>query len=954
MGDTTRSGGDGWGPANLTLTGGGGGESAGASSNGTAASSQTGATGVSDGGDGGSGGAFLGGNGSSGSVPGGGGGGASALSVSATTGGAGSGGQVILTYTIVPTKVRVETAADGSGSVVSAQNLTAGSSITVYAITRDASDNFIANVAADAWSLQSKTGGVVDGDLVPAGDSKSAVMTGHLVGTAAIRSTSEALTTIDSGTITVVAGAIIKIAFTTAAQSIAAGAVSTIMTIQTQDANSNASNVTGATVVNLTSNSSGTATFYSDSGGTIPITFVTIANGASSASFYYKDTAVGTPTVTADEFPSADYTAGTQQETITAGSASYLKVTGTSSATAGVNDELTITAYDSSNNVATSYTGSKSLTFSGPGNAQGGTVPTVEGTNIGSATSVTFTSGVSNTNAATLLAYKAETTTVDVTDGSINSFGNASYDLDLTVNPSVISTTNSLLSASPSPASQGGTVTVTVQARDLYQNNLTSGAAVFTYTVTGANPSGPTLLTNNGNGTYSGTYTATNTGSDAITALLSTVAVGHDTDGTDDGTFNLTIGNTTPTKVRVETAANGSGTVVSAQNLASGSTITVYSISRGSADNFIANVTADAWSLQNKTGGIVDGNLVPSGDNKSAVLTGSLTGTTTIRATSGVLTVTESGIITVVASTATQIAVNAGNNQSATVSTSVSTAPSVIVKDVGNNPISGVSVTFAVTTGGGSITGSSQSTDSNGVATVGSWTLGGTAGSNTLTATASGLTGSPVTFTATGNAASGGGGGGGTSYSLPTVTTQLPSEIATGNGNIISTGGLNIEKRGFAYSTSSRTDPGSVAPESSGYVSFVGDTGSFQTGAFAKILSGIISDTTYFVRAYAYNTRGYSYGNEVSFTVKSTTQKVIPLPLSTPPSTQSQMKIPTSPVAVNDKKVVCYTIKPRVSIRIGGQTNPNLKNQTVCREVSTNQNSGGVTPSKKFVKIRLK
>jgi hypothetical protein len=42
------------------------------------------------------------------------------------------------------------------------------------------------------------------------------------------------------------------------------------------------------------------------------------------------------------------------------------------------------------------------------------------------------------------------------------------------------------------------------------------------------------------------------------------------------------------------------------------------------------------------------------------------------------------------------------------------------------------------------------STSGDGVAAVGSWTLGGTPGENTLTATATGLTGSPVTFTATG------------------------------------------------------------------------------------------------------------------------------------------------------------------------------------------------------------
>src|SRR5205085_2670191 len=46
----------------------------------------------------------------------------------------------------------------------------------------------------------------------------------------------------------------------------------------------------------------------------------------------------------------------------------------------------------------------------------------------------------------------------------------------------------------------------------------------------------------------------------------------------------------------------------------------------------------------------------------------------------------------------------------------------------------------------------SQTTNTSGVATVGSWTLSATAGSNTLTATSGSLTGSPVTFTATGTA----------------------------------------------------------------------------------------------------------------------------------------------------------------------------------------------------------
>jgi photosystem II stability/assembly factor-like uncharacterized protein len=98
---------------------------------------------------------------------------------------------------------------------------------------------------------------------------------------------------------------------------------------------------------------------------------------------------------------------------------------------------------------------------------------------------------------------------------------------------------------------------------------------------------------------------------------------------------------------------------------------------------------------------------------------------------------------------ASQIAVNAGNNQTATVGTAVTTPPSVVVRDSNNNPVSGVPVTFAVASGGGSATGLTATTNASGIATVGSWTLGTPVGTNTLTATSGVLTGSPVTFTAT-------------------------------------------------------------------------------------------------------------------------------------------------------------------------------------------------------------
>jgi plastocyanin len=101
------------------------------------------------------------------------------------------------------------------------------------------------------------------------------------------------------------------------------------------------------------------------------------------------------------------------------------------------------------------------------------------------------------------------------------------------------------------------------------------------------------------------------------------------------------------------------------------------------------------------------------------------------------------------ADAAAVMSVNLGDDQSASRGTPVAEQPSVLVEDNFGNPVAGVTVTFAVATGGGSVTDPIQTTGDNGAAFVGSWTLGPDLGENTLTATAHGLAGSPITFTAT-------------------------------------------------------------------------------------------------------------------------------------------------------------------------------------------------------------
>src|SRR5262249_32286864 len=85
--------------------------------------------------------------------------------------------------------------------------------------------------------------------------------------------------------------------------------------------------------------------------------------------------------------------------TVTAAATRFVIKAASATPAAGAADDLTISAQDAYGNVATTYTGSHSLVFSGANTSAGGNVPTVtnsSGTaiNFGSATAIGFTAGV--------------------------------------------------------------------------------------------------------------------------------------------------------------------------------------------------------------------------------------------------------------------------------------------------------------------------------------------------------------------------------------------------------------------------------------------------------------------------------------------------------------------------------------------------------------------------------
>ncbi len=101
-----------------------------------------------------------------------------------------------------------------------------------------------------------------------------------------------------------------------------------------------------------------------------------------------------------------------------------------------------------------------------------------------------------------------------------------------------------------------------------------------------------------------------------------------------------------------------------------------------------------------------------------------------------------------------------------------------------------------------------------------------------------------------------------TTYAPPTVTTSAVTSIttstATAGGNVTADGGGTVTARGVVYATTQN-------PTTANSVVYAG-TG---TGSFTAPLSGLTAGTLYYVRAFATNTYGTTYGSQVSFTTTS-------------------------------------------------------------------------------------
>ena len=90
--------------------------------------------------------------------------------------------------------------------------------------------------------------------------------------------------------------------------------------------------------------------------------------------------------------------------------------------------------------------------------------------------------------------------------------------------------------------------------------------------------------------------------------------------------------------------------------------------------------------------------------------------------------------------------------------------------------------------------------------------------------------------------------------------TNITQNTVTAGGNISDDGGASVTARGVCWSAS----PNPTISDNK-------TTDGTGTGSFTSSITGLTANTTYYVRAYATNSAGTAYGNEVSFTTDSLT-----------------------------------------------------------------------------------
>jgi len=433
---------------------------------------------------------------------------------------------------------------------------------------------------------------------------------------------------------------------------------------------------------------------------------------------------------------------------------------------------IVVQARDATNNLVTSFSGSVALSM--------GTNP--GGATLGGATSVSASGGVA-TFAGMTLNRTGTGFTLVASAGGLASDISAAF--NVSTGPASILTitggnnqTNLAASALPNPLS----VTVTDAA-----GNPVGGIAVTWAVSSGAGSLAAASSLTNGAGIATDSWTL-----GPLTGVQTVSATAAGLTGS-PATFSATATSGTATRV---VFSSRPGNAIAGANLSPSIVISALDSAGNVATTFSGPVSVTFAA--NPGGATLNGTTTVNAVAGVASFGGiSITKAATgyrLLASSGTLTNDTLPPFTISAAAAAVLSITVGDNQAAAISHALVLPLGVTVTDAFGNPVAGFPVSWAVvTTGGGSVGGTTTLTNGSGVATT-SWTLGSIVGRHSVAATATGLVGSPATFSATATAgvatqlvitSQPGGGLAGAAFGLVVTAQDASGDVATSfTGNV--------------------------------------------------------------------------------------------------------------------------------------------------------------------------
>lgn len=382
------------------------------------------------------------------------------------------------------------------------------------------------------------------------------------------------------------------------------------------------------TVVSNVSSSSAVAF-----GTATPLTFTSgVATVASSKNGILKVYGVGPASVTATE---GSITTPTPLAlTVSQAAASKFVLAAASAAPEpGAGDDLTITATDAYGNLATAYTGSKSLTFSGASNSPAGNAPTAtnsSGTPIafGTATAVQFSNGVADASegdGGEVAIYKSGASVVKVAEGTT-----VTTPTGVTLTVAIGALAKLALTPATTTPTAGTGFNVTTTAQDIYGNTVTSytGSKNIVFSGASASPAGtlPTVVNSANSAINFGSATALTFSNGVATPASSKNGftklglVGATSVSATDGTIStaaplaLTVGVGTASRLAVSELTVSAGTIGSpcyftcaVTALGNAGTVKAKISITDSMGNVVSNVGAAKTVTVTSTGGTIAG-----------------------------------------------------------------------------------------------------------------------------------------------------------------------------------------------------------------------------------------------------------------------------------------------------------------------------------------------------------